>query len=402
MDQSLVSRGFNRRAFLKVGSVLTLGLCTPLPSMWEPHMGLAEAFAATGEGELPPPPGEPTGGNMRAIEIAQASKLVKGAFADLWEVATQIQDASLKQATLDMLANPAPTYQLQSPSAADREEVRSQLLAEKLIPEQTTVEGIFPKVDDPRNAPQPFWSTAGSGYGSHHSYPGGLAAHVGYNATIASRMVANYEKIYTETMGVQPLPFNRDFALAAPLWHDNQKPTVFQWNDDGSEFAEQTIADTGAHHPLSGAEAIVRGLPAPFVLALLSAHDEPSIDNAPRVVKYARAAAIIARVDPATYGLLKPDDKGGFVLASDYPNLEAFINFMSDHDWVFTVHAAHTVIPMVQSIARDKYGIDAAADAPRFNNFRNRVFATLSQERIYVLLAAGGQAAVIDAIAKVV
>jgi hypothetical protein len=42
------------------------------------------------------------------------------------------------------------------------------------------------------------------------------------------------------------------------------KPTVFQWHADGSEIIEQTIADTGGHHSISDAEAIVRGLAADF------------------------------------------------------------------------------------------------------------------------------------------
>ena len=39
--------------------------------------------------------------------------------------------------------------------------------------------GIFPPGTEPGspNVLQPFWSTPGSGQGSHHAYPGGLAAH---------------------------------------------------------------------------------------------------------------------------------------------------------------------------------------------------------------------------------
>ncbi len=43
-----------------------------------------------------------------------------------------------------------------------------------LIAADTPFTGLFPPNSDAARAPQPFWSAAGSGNGSHHAYPGGL------------------------------------------------------------------------------------------------------------------------------------------------------------------------------------------------------------------------------------
>lgn len=399
MAGSINDHNLSRRAFLQMGTLAGVGLAVAPGMSW---LGASPALAASTVAELPVLAGEFSVGNQKAMEMAAKSDLVKAGYAMLLTVADAIQDAKLKQATLDMLANPAPTYQLASATAADKTAVREKLLAEKLIPEATTLEGIFVPVNDAQVAPQAFWSGPGSGYGSHHSYPGGLAVHVAYNATIARQMIQNYDNVYGKSIGADSMPMNVDFALAAPLWHDMQKGNVIQWNEDGSLFAEQQIAGTGAHHPLSGAEAIARGLPARFVLSLLSAHSAPGLDTAAAVVDYARAAAIIAGVDPIDYGLIVLDAEGKYQLNPQNLGPDAFINYLSDHDWVLSVHAAHVMIPELQAIAAETYGIDAATDPAAFNAFRNQVFSTLSQIRLYSIFVESGRDAVVKAIAPIV
>ncbi len=302
------------------------------------------------------------------------------------------------QATLAVLRNPAPTYQLKSPTAGDKEAVRQQLLDAGLMPAATDLQGVFPPVADPHQAPQPFWSAPGSTYSGHHAYPGGLATHEWFNGTMARHFADTYDTIYG--LASDSSAVNLSIALAAPLWHDIHKVTVMQWNEDGSELAERTIADTGAHHPLSGAEAIVRGMPPEFVVALLSAHDPPStVKSNPdetglqRLVNYIRAAAIIAHVDPVQAGLLKKTDDGGYTLVTQPAQVEGMINHLSDHDFVFSGDSAAILAQTLKNLA-PSYGIDPDADPARYNLFRNTVFSQLPDIRLYGYLRTGGAAAV--------
>jgi hypothetical protein len=189
---------------------------------------------------------------------------------------------------------------------------------------------------------QPFWSTPGSVDGSHHAYPGGLATHEYFNASMSDAFAKTYDAHY---FGGRP-NVDRDTIIGAALYHDIMKTAVFQWRDDGSLLDEATIAGTGAHHILSGAEAIVHGRTPRFVIALLSAHAAPSLGDEKQVIDWARAAAIVADVDPVKYGLLKPDGSG-YKLA-ELPLLESFINNLSDHDYVLSVHAMHVVSDRLQ------------------------------------------------------
>ena len=60
------------------------------------------------------------------------------------------------------------------------------------------------------------------------------------------------------------------------------------------------------------------------------------------------------------YGLVKPDGSG-WKLAADPVPTEAFINYLSDHDYVLSVHAAH----VVDEHLKTRYGAVAAADDAR-------------------------------------
>jgi hypothetical protein len=335
-------------------------------------------------------------GNRQAVAVAQRSPLAAEAYEALLTLAAALPDATLSTATLDLLRNPAPSYQLRSPSAADREAVRQELLAEGLLPERTTVDGIFPPVADARQAPQPLWAAPGSSYGAHHAYPGGLGLHEWFNALLAGQYATSYRTVY----GTADASPERALLLGGPpLWHDIPKVSVFQWLPDGSELAEQIIADTGAHHTLSGAEALVRGLPTAWVVAQLSAHDAPTnVQVTPtrtarqRLVNYLRAAAILARVDPTAAGLRRGAD-GEYGLAVEPPPRVAYINHFSDQDWLFTNDSLAALVAALRQIAAD-YGIDPAGQPARFNLFRNLVLSQLGDVRLYETLQASGAAAV--------
>ena len=337
-----------------------------------------------------------TAGNQQAMALARSSTRVMETNDAILAMADALPDPQIRAATLAVLRNPAPQYQLKSSTRADKEAVRQELLAAGLISEQVTVEGIFPPVNDPNEAPQAFWSAPGSTYAGHHSFPGGLAMHEWTNASLAQQFMDAYDQRYglvSESGAIDP-----SIALAAPLWHDIQKVTVFQWNDDGSELVEQTIADTGGHHPISGAEAIVRGLPADFVVALLGAHDPPQSGTPMlRLINYIRAAAIIARVDPVQAGLLQPwadpSAPAGLGLAQIPPRVEPHINHLSDHDFVFTGDSLTTVLDTLRNLAPE-YDVDPPTQTARFNLFRNTVLSQVTDMRLYGYLQTGGADAV--------
>src|SRR5260370_8929326 len=103
-----------------------------------------------------------------------------------------------------------------------------------------------------------------------------------------------------------------DVMIAAPIWHDWAKSMVFQWNSDGSEFRELNFggngqtdnygspgnSKTGAHHMISAAEAMKRGLPAELVIAQVSAHSHTIPDNAFKGVNWLHPAPILATLAP--------------------------------------------------------------------------------------------------------
>jgi hypothetical protein len=398
-DTPLLAERASRRFFLAGGLAAAVAVAS--------HAGSGPARAAdasccptrlTTLQAAPPaaPMSAVTAGNQQAMALARSSTRVMETNDAILAMADALPDPQIRAATLAVLRNPAPQYQLKSSTRADKEAVRQELLAAGLISEQVTVEGIFPPVNDPNEAPQAFWSAPGSTYAGHHSFPGGLAMHEWTNASLAQQFMDAYDQRYglvSESGAIDP-----SIALAAPLWHDIQKVTVFQWNDDGSELVEQTIADTGGHHPISGAEAIVRGLPADFVVALLGAHDPPQSGTPMlRLINYIRAAAIIARVDPVQAGLLQPwadpSAPAGLGLAQIPPRVEPHINHLSDHDFVFTGDSLTTVLDTLRNLAPE-YDVDPPTQIARFNLFRNTVLSQVTDMRLYGYLQTGGADAV--------
>ena len=385
----------HRRTFLAGSLAAAVGLAAASSAFADQRACCPQRLAAFQAGPAPSA-AEMADSNRQAMAFAQASPRVMQGYEATLALAEAVPDAALREATLDLLRNPAPTYQLRSPSRADREAVRQELLAADLIGADATVEGIFPPVLDAHQAPQAFWSAPGAGYAGHHPFPGGLMYHEWVNTLVAQQWLNAYDAAYGLVSESRALDVS--ISLAAPLWHDIHKVTVFQWLPDGSLLTEQPIADTGGHHPLSGAEAIVRGLPNDFVVALLSAHDPPSTARSnptqtglERLVNYIRAAAIIARVDPVATGLLRRADGGDLVLAQDPPRVEGHINHLSDHDFIFSGDSATRLIASLRQLA-PRYGIDPAADPPRFNLFRNLVLAQAADMRLYGILQTGGLA----------
>jgi hypothetical protein len=322
---------FNRAAFFGV----VAAVAAPLALGPE-----AIAEAADPRYPLPLPQGALTTGNAHAMRLAQRSPYVRTMYANVESLARTIASADVRADILNLLHNPTPDYAAKAATPQARTAVRDALASAGFVKPDTPVSGIFPAGTETTSTYvlQPFWSAPGSGEGSHHAYPGGLATHEYFNASMSDAFGKTYDAHY---FGGRPT-IDRDTVIAAALYHDIMKTAVFQWHDDGTLFEETTIAGTGAHHILSGAQAIAHGRSPHFVTTLLSAHAAPSLGDEKMVVDWCRAAAIVAGVDAARFGLVKPDGSA-WKLAADPVPAEAFINYLSDHDYVLSVHAAHVV-----------------------------------------------------------
>ena len=374
---------FSRPAFLGI----LAGAAAPLVAG---AGGIEQAAAAEGAVRVPlPEPSRPlTRGNAAAASLARGSNLAVTTYARVDALASSIEDRVLRVAVLELIRNPRPLYAERHPTPAARTAVRDALAREGFVVPAAPVHGIFPPGTEPEMtaAVQPFWCAPGSSEGSHHDYPGGLAVHEAFNASMATTLASTYDTHY---FGGRPT-VSRDTVIAAALYHDIMKTVVFGWNDDGTVFDELTIAGTGAHHVLSAAEAIVRAHDPRFVTTLLSAHAAPSLGDEAKVVAWCRAAAIVANVDAVQYCLVKRDGTN-YVLAADPVPLEAFVNYLSDHDYVVSIHAMHVVAARLQLRWSRQPGLTRLA--PTFPWYRAMILARTTALGLYDVLARNGAGA---------
>ena len=382
----------------------------------------------------------PGAGNATAAAIAAASPRVAQAERFLTEQAERIRDRFVRLETLDAVANPhvCIRHRIGLATAEAKDAVVQKLIAAGLVNVDDGASfpgglraGIFPPALQEGTAcpqlPQPFGSAPGSAFGGHHSYPGGLPIHEANNDRAGVALAAQYRQSYGHPVESGELArdggfaIDEDIILAAPLWHDWAKPLVFQWNADGTEFAEFNFGGTGkldnsgqagdsrtgGHHILSIAEAIARGLPPAFVIAQASAHSNPTLGNEFKVVNWIRAAAIIANVDPVKAGYLAPDASGSLrlpplrqlggvdLVAAGQTNVlaEYTIHNLSDADFTFSIPAVTGVQVLLATLA-PRFGFDPA-DLARYNNrFRNVALSHLSAERLLIVYGNGGLEAV--------
>lgn len=305
-----------------------------------------------------------------AVECAKSSELVQKAWDYLIGEINNLHDPELKAKVMGLYQNTVPTFMEQYLSKGAVSELYNRLNNAGLVdPAITSVDNLFPKLESIDLNPQPFYSAPGSGYGSHHSYPGGLVTHTAVNVEITKAILATYSNI----MGYE---YAYDIAVAGQLLHDLAKPWVFQWNKDGSCLKEFTIAGTGAHHIFSIAESIYRKLPTDEIVAQACAHNHPgSPKDEEQVVNWIKAASMIAGVDPVENKLLSSD---GAKLPT--PHKQAgYIVHLGDHDWVLSVPAAQQVVAMLKQVAERNYGIRGQdLEGIKFNKFRNYIGAQYS------------------------
>jgi hypothetical protein len=358
-------------------------------------------------------------GNATALRTGQSSKTVSADVQLLLKNVGAIHDDKIREATLDALRNSETCV---AHRVRVTEEVKLSILAklkeEGLLPEGGDPQtGIFPPLRNDGgecpHLPLTLSAAPGSGFGSHHSYPGGLAAHEAFNQRNAMNLAALYRTQYGKDTLI-----NQDWVMGSPAWHDWAKMMVFQWNADGTIFDEYNFGGTGradnyrapgdsrtgAHHILGLAETMARGLPPGLVITQASAHAAPTMGNEYKVVNWLRAAALIARIDPAAKGYLVIDKDGKWRLPPlnhlwdglDL-NQNGQVNFLveyqihnlSDADFVESIPAVSNAELLLRAVAK-QFGYDPAETAVYNNEFRNVVLAMIGPERLSLLYSSYG------------
>ena len=320
--------------------------------------------------------------SMSPIDMARESRVVQAAKTALEESAKRLSDESLRSTVLAVMADPVPTLA----DGINEAECLEKLRAAELI--DAGRKTLLPPLPKKGAARQPYWSAPGSGYASHHAYPGGLVTHCALNVASAEKLADSYEAVFG-------LSLDRDAAVGGELLHDLHKPWVFQWLEDGTCRKEETLAKTGEHHILSIAESMKRGVAPAVCVAQACAHDHPGTpESEARVVGYLRAAAILAGIDPVKYGCLAADGK-----TLPLPRRsEGFAVHLADHDFVLAGPACQWSAAALRTLFEEKYGVK---DAASLNKLRNYVLANLTAMRLYGALSAGGRDAFAAEVARV-
>jgi hypothetical protein len=315
------------------------------------------------------------------VAMADASAPVSAAWRSIRLTAAEIRNPAIRTRVEAILDNPAPTL-AKGIGKSEKSAIYKELTAKGLLKDIKKTD-FMPPVSNAAKAPQPFRSAPGSGYQSHHSYPGGLTTHTDLNTRMSVALYDGYRQVYDYML-------DRDVVIAAQLLHDLHKPWVFQWDAHGESRGEMKLGGTGEHHPLGVAESIVRGLPAEVCVAQACAHNHPRTEqDEAQVVGWLTAASIIAGVDPVKRGLLAA---GGKTLPMPRRQ-EGFVTHLGDHDWVLTVPAAQWLIPVMEKVAVRDYRIsENDLKKKPFNQFRNYVFSQATIMSLYETYAAKGEA----------
>lgn len=301
-----------------------------------------------------------------AVTLAANSELVQLSYQKIKDAVKTIQDPSLARMTMDIVNNPVPTFMNNYQLPGSKRTVYNKLVAAGLLDSsKTSLENFMPPYNG--SLPQPFYSAPGSGYASHHAYPGGLATHTAANLQIS-------EGIYNTYTGLFNSDISRDIIISAQALHDLAKPLVFQWQKDQASLPEYTIAATGAHHILSIAEVIYRGFPVEEIVAQACAHTIPTGKDEQVVAGYLKAAAIIAGKDAVKLGLVNSDN----TIPTPHKQ-EGYIVSLGDHDFVLSGPACQKSVAILKQIAAKDYGMTKAElEGEHFNRFRNYIGAQYS------------------------
>lgn len=342
-----------------------------------PQRGLGEIIAMTPE------------------DMARSSRLVSGAYNELLQTASSLEDTGYRRLMTECIVRPKVTFLELYKSDADR----------KRMFEEMVRLGFFNAADNPdyvwpRNnlSPQSYLTAPSSHNDFYNAYPGGLAVTVAYNIRMADAYTQNYRQMFG-------IPANRDLPVASLLVHEYPKVWLYQWLEDGSWLEEpRTVYDDTwhAHCIYVTAELMYRRYDSRIVMAMAAAHQlsalEASMDGRDvvthwrgleRVAHFIKAAAVLAQVDPVDYGLLEKRD-GKMVLAPQ--PAEQWVTHLADMNWPYTMGAAHLFTkPLLATFASNDLGISGKdLGGKPFNQLKNYVWSQLGQIALYEILVREG------------
>lgn len=301
-----------------------------------------------------------------AVPLAKDAELVQLSYKKIQDAVSSIKDSTLRSMTAEIINNPNPAFMENYQLPGSKRALYNKLAAAGLLDtSKISAEQLLPSYSG--KLPQPFYSALGSGYASHHAYPGGLATHTAANLCISEGIYNTYKDIFNSDI-------SRDIIISAQALHDLAKPLVFQWQKDQASLPEYTIAATGAHHILSIAEVIYRGFPVEEVVAQACAHTIPTGKDEQVVAGYLKAAAIIAGKDAVKLGLVNSDN----TIPTPHKQ-EGYIVSLGDHDFVLSSPACQKSVAILKQIAAKDYGMTKAElEGEHFNRFRNYIGAQYS------------------------
>lgn len=301
-----------------------------------------------------------------AVPLAKDAELVQLSYKKIQDAVSSIKDSTLRSMTAEIINNPKPAFMENYQLPGSKRALYNKLAGAGLLDtSKISAEQLLPPYSG--KLPQPFYSAPGSGYASHHAYPGGLATHTAANLCISEGIYNTYKDIFNSDI-------SRDIIISAQALHDLAKPLVFQWQKDQASLPEYTIAATGAHHILSIAEVIYRGFPVEEVVAQACAHTIPTGKDEQVVAGYLKAAAIIAGKDAVKLGLVNSDN----TIPTPHKQ-EGYIVSLGDHDFVLSSPACQKSVAILKQIAAKDYGMTKAElEGEHFNRFRNYIGAQYS------------------------
>lgn len=301
-----------------------------------------------------------------AVPLAKDAELVQLSNKKIQDAVSSIKDSTLRSMTAEIINNPNPEFMENYQLPGSKRALYNKLAAAGLLDtSKISAEQLLPPYSG--KLPQPFYSAPGSGYASHHAYPGGLATHTAANLCISEGIYNTYKDIFNSDI-------SRDIIISAQALHDLAKPLVFQWQKDQASLPEYTIAATGAHHILSIAEVIYRGFPVEEIVAQACAHTIPTGKDEQVVAGYLKAAAIIAGKDAVKLGLVNSDN----TIPTPHKQ-EGYIVSLGDHDFVLSGPACQKSVAILKQIAAKDYGMTKAElEGEHFNRFRNYIGAQYS------------------------
>src|SRR5499433_2339410 len=320
---------------------------------------------------------------MRAIAFHPANQ-TRNTLAAIFAIALSVVPLSAAQAQtaqqrLQAIFAMSPE-EMAATSAFTRRAYEAQIAQIYRIQNKQIREIVLEMVRNPvatafgQKSSQSWRASPGSGWKSHHAYPGGLAIHNLEWVEVASAWVDTYEKVY----GVK---LDRDLVIAGLILHDWGK--LWFLFDDGSGKIQEpewypkawgTKAKwkwMGGHGAVLYAELIHRGAPKELLFAAASAHFDPhwglETDGEGLNPAMSEAAAIAREPVP----LVNPEQR----LA------EWWIVTFIDEAWSFsTMVAAKLAFEVIEGLTKD---LGLKSDSREANKVAWFVLSRVGDFKIY-------------------